>query len=317
MSLPFSHKDGNAGAISLRRHAVGGSLDNGKISPSNLFVREDKLVILIHGFNVTEEAANLSYDHFERYLSPDVRSRIVRLYWPGDTSTVADSERGEQGLLSRVISPICYMAKPKTALGASQLLRDLLKEAFRARQANGRNSPLEICFIAHSLGCRLTLEALERLIVTKGTNSELPFTLLMAAAVPQYAVTGSGSFTNMINQLDHLWVLHSSDDKVLKRFFRPGQLAEHAHFPDFRLSVRRALGRRGMPSTDRIKVLGGSWDHSDYWPDADIARAVDDQLTDMPRSGTAFDILSRNISERHVLARRTEDRAMAEITPLW
>lgn len=317
MSASFSHRPGNAGAISLRQSVVGGKLDAGKVSPPDLLTRENRIVVLIHGFNVTQLQADKSYDEFERHLSPEVRSRLVRLYWPGDSSTRADASRGMQGRISKIISPLLYMLKPKVAVQCSKRLRALLSEAFRARAQGGRNAPLEICFVAHSLGCRLTVETLERVVVSGGSNAELPLTVLMAAAIPEYAVTGDGAFVDMIDALPQLWVLHSKADKVLRAFFRPGQLMESPLFPDFRLSVRNALGRKGVASNARVKVLEGVWDHGDYWPDGDVARAIDAEVSGRPMAGPAFAALERVVWERTVAARRTEAREIRDIPTLW
>jgi hypothetical protein len=323
LSEPFTHHTGNAGAISFRQSVVGGRLDKpGKVSPTDLLERDGRIVVLIHGFNVTQDDADLSYDNFERHLSESVRKQLVRLYWPGDSSTIADTARGRQGQITKIISPLLYMLKPKVARLSSQLLIGLLTRAFQARYkvSQDKPKPIEVCFIAHSLGCLLTLETLERLAVSQGTNIELLLTVLMAAAVPEYAVTDDGSFAKMIENIPQFWVLHSREDKTLSRWFRPGQIFEHSMFPDFRISVRRALGRKGMPSTDKIKVLEGTWDHSDYWADRDIARAVDAQLTGRRpdfQPFEPFDTLSREIRGRPVQERVCEARVARETMPLW
>jgi len=307
----FQHKQGNAGAISLRSHSVGGTVrDQADTSPPDLLEEASRLIVFVHGFNVTEVDANDAYDLFERHLSPGNRARVVRLYWAGDTSTRADSLRGQRGWISKMISPISYMWKPKPAMRSSQKLARKLKKAFVHRTQNRKNEKLELCFVAHSLGCLLTLETLYQ---AHDSASELPLVVLMAAAVPQYLVTGDGQFTEMIAELPKLWVLHSQRDTVLSRFFRPGQFFERAPFPDFRFSVRGALGRKGMPGNDRISVLKGTWDHSDYWPDRDVAEAVDSELSNRWPERQAFAMLTRKVWERPVQPRLASRRTITEI----
>lgn len=307
----------HANSISLRTTIVGGILTDPKVDPTDLLIDKDQILLLMHGFNVTQEDASISYAHFENQLTDSVRDRVVRLYWPGDTSTQADSRRGQQGTLSKYLSAAAYSWKPPIARQSAQKLRDLLQRAFDERNKLGRNKPLEICIVAHSLGCRLALEMLERILIVRGRDAELPLTVLMAAAVPEYMVMGTGGFASMVDRLPKVWILHSRSDKVLSRWFRSGQLVEHASFPNFNFSARRALGRRGMQSTERIKVLEGEWDHSDYWVDRDVAGAVDSTLAGRPKFGAPFETLARLVWERSVSARRAERREMAEIAPSW
>ena len=314
MEEALACREGNAGAISLRSAIVGGTVrDKPEVSPPELFRDARRLIVFVHGFNVTKEDADASYDAFESGMSRDSRQEIVRLYWPGDSSTRGDSARGEQGLLTRIISPLSYALKPKRALQSSQKLRQLLMEAFEARAKRRRNDKLELCFVAHSLGCRLTLEGLERAIIAKGSIADFPLVVLMAAAVPLYAVTGEEAFAELMKDLPKVWVLHSRRDATLRRWFRPGQLFERAAFPDFRLSVRGALGRRGMQGSASIKVLEGIWDHSDYWPDRDIAEAIDVELGGTRPEHHVFENLSRKVAERAVRERTARQRAVAQM----
>lgn len=313
MALARFHHEGDAGAISLRQTVVGGQLDDGKISPPELLVDADRVLVLIHGFNVTQGDADRSYDEFVNHLSTDVRTQVVRLYWPGDAATKADTARSARGFFSRVKSAFSYPVTPEVAIESAQQLRILLMRAFRERQAQGRNRPLEICFVAHSLGCRLTIEAIELLLGATGTSAELPFTVLMAAAVPQFLVT-SGRFRNTIAQLPRLWVLHSRSDGVLFWAFRPGQILDT---PWHRVRSVAALGRSGIVSSERVSVVEGQWGHSEYWRDRDIAEAVDTELSGRRSHGSAFKSFERRIWQREVDERRSEARAVAPLAPAW
>jgi hypothetical protein len=299
----------NAGSISFRQNIVGGLLtdDDGVIDPPDLLVDNDRILILVHGFNVNQAEADRSYALFESRLSDEVRERVVRLYWPGDTATAADMLRGDRGQISAALSALAYIVKPPVAMRSSQKLRNLFQRIFGERRAAGRNQPLEICIVAHSLGCRLALETLERVVIASNTDARLPLTVLMAAAVPTYMVTGTGTLAEVVGKLP-LWILHSTDDTVLQRWFRPGQISERAAFPNFRLSVRGALGRKGIPGSSTLRVLEGQWDHGDYWPDQDIAEAVDAELSDRRCYSQAFEVLERKIWERRVSERRIEAR---------
>ncbi|WP_454890515.1 alpha/beta hydrolase [Sphingopyxis chilensis] len=308
MELAASLRPEIAGTISLRQAVVGGLLDAGKMSPPDLLERENRIILLVHGFNVTQPDADAAYELFEGNLSPDLRGRIVRLYWPGDWGTRADAARGQPSLPSKIISRLAYPFKPRTAERSAQRLRTLLANAFRARSKAQGAKPLEIAVVAHSLGCRLAMEALELIIDSSGTNVDLPLTVLMAAATARSTMIEDGKLTNMIEQLPQLWILHSKSDAVLWGAFRPGQLFDSPLFP---LHLRGAVGRQGIPGTSHIKVAKGRWGHGDYWPDADIARAIDAELADQRSLEVPFAQLERILDERIVTPRESRQRRVA------
>lgn len=308
--MAVRHWDDDTASISLRQSVVGGQLSDGKITPPDLLVTSDRIVVLVHGFNVTKEDADRSYDHFVTHLSSDVRAQIVRLYWPGDRAVEG---RGLRGKLSAIRSKLAYAVKPETAIESAQALRLLLRRAFEERDYQRRNVPLEICFVAHSLGCRLTIEAIELLLGVPRTSAQLPFTVLMAAAVPQFSVT-TGRFRNSISRLRKLWILHSKSDGVLSWVFRPGQWLDT---PWHQFRGTAALGRTGIAANEQISVFEGSWGHSDYWRDRDIAIAVDTEISGRRAPGWAFATFERRVWEREVEGRRSEARTLAPLTPIW
>lgn len=289
----------NVSFISLREVAVGGAVrKHARVVPPDLFKKTDRLLLLVHGFNVAETAAKDSYSDFEANLSEEVGARVVRVLWPGD---------------ARWFSKFSYPKQPRRARRSAQRIVELLAEAFagRAEKAAPLQPPkLEIAVVAHSLGCRLTLELLERVWIASKSLVRIPLVVLMAAAVPRYSVRRGGDFDIMMANIPRVWVLRSTEDKTLRRFFRAGQLLERPFGSFWRLTLRGALGRGGMKPQSNISVLRGTWDHSDYWGDRDIADAVDDELLGRRRYTRPYRALKRKLRLRKAEIRRLEARRL-------
>ena len=126
-----------------------------------------------------------------------------------------------------------------------------LLAAYLRRAAQGRCVPLQLSFVAHSLGSLVVLETLKLL---RGDREKIIIrdVLLMAAAVPEgFCVPGElygNPFSSDANEV----ALYSRDDGVLNHAFQIGQeIADR--FPENR---RRAVGSTGGPWS-RQGVNGG------------------------------------------------------------
>ncbi len=213
-------------------------------------------LVLVHGFNNHEGEAAEAYLGFRRRQCQVFRDvsleglekRLGDTFWPGDAKWF-----GPLDWLDFMIYPVAV----GVAEDAAPLLADLL----------WRMPNLErVDFIAHSLGCRLTLETLT-LLQQRG-HPAIGRVCLMAAAVPCDMLEPGGHFERTLWNLQiagtEIRVLHSMMDPVLQFAFPPGQTL--AGEPSM-----RALGRYGPPpdmpgrgatvSEHRVYNAG----HGDYW----------------------------------------------------
>lgn len=210
----------------------------------------DHWTIWIHGFN---NRANDAKETWSRTLMGLLQlqsktQNIVLLYWPGDYG------------FTRAWSALNY---PRTIPIALETAGELVRYLETVNKF--RETPLELSFVAHSLGSLVVLETL-RLIREQRVNINVREILLMAAAVPEGFCMPSENYGQRHGKSTAEHVLYSQHDFVLKTFFRPGQLIG-GHFPTER---RRAVGRTGGPGAGD----GQRWNsaehmfgfaHGDYW----------------------------------------------------
>jgi hypothetical protein len=231
--------------------------------------------MFIHGFNNSEKAAAATWrGTAEELLRCQVDlGAVVLFYWPGDYS------RWE------VVSAMNYPGTVPIAEETAELLA-----AYLRRTAQDRRVPLQLSFVAHSLGSLVVLETV-RLLRTARANVIVRDVLLMAAAVPEgFCVPGEAyghPFSPEANEV----ALYSLDDGILKMFFQVGQEIAY-RFPENR---RRAVGRSGGPGAGRGQRWAAAahmdgFDHGDYWKKpasvAEIARIVAPNRGDpIPSSG--------------------------------
>jgi hypothetical protein len=168
-------------------------------------------------------------------------------FWPGDAEW--------PGLVDK-LDLLCYSKAVPVARDVAPKIADYL------RQRNNENDVLIVHFLAHSLGCRVTLEVIDSL--ARNGGPKVGKVCLMAAAVPTFKVCPGGSLYNAVTQASQLRVLFSPADPVLGGAFPPGQTiarGDEGFFP-------QALGLNGdIPSMsgkiDRDHIDGAR--HSDYW----------------------------------------------------
>jgi len=311
-NFAVAHPDGVAGSISLRAARVGGALlETAKVEPPWLLRRARRMVFLVHGFNVSANEADSSYLAFERGLRREVRAEVVRIYWPGDAALRSDTARERKGPISQALSGLSYLVKPKVARRSSEKLIRAIGPELKRRAGRGSSNALKITIVAHSLGCRLALETVRLFAVNPMVD--MPLVVLMAAAVPKYEVLPpNGTYCDAISELERVVVMHSFRDTVLSRLFRPGSAPDR---PLHGWRQRGALGRSGIPATDKIAVVEGEWDHSDYWPDSEISSAVSGYL-DNRGDRTGFERLARSLAERRIGARALGRRSFHSVSTI-
>lgn len=217
----------------------------------------DRRILLIHGYNVAERSGQASMAQLRQALTEGcsyLASQIMTITWPGNESWLKGG-------------PAAYFAKVGVARAAGRLLY----EAIAAEHRRGMGSR-ELVIIAHSLGCRVTLEFMSHLDrAARPPRLDKIIVMLMAAAVPTDLVD---LFTAARRNADEIIVLHSTDDKILRRWFRVGQWAAgEGNFPE-------ALGHAGNPHTPpwsfNQQMVG--YDHGDYWEGLQTADVIGEQL---------------------------------------
>lgn len=274
--------------VTLRMDSHGGGLTRELRGTAAAFKPRRYAILLVHGYNVDEDSAYSVYRKFKKKLvalSPRIDVDIGFVYWPGD---------GRVPLLRA----LKYPEKVGIAkLGSGQLA------GYISRLRSFGNRSCQVVVIAHSLGCRLVLEALNKL----SSKTNIIRIFLMAAAVPVKAVKNKGHLALALKETRQRSVFFSLDDKVLKRTFGVGQMAakgERGIFPE-------AVGLRGRPErgvwTLREPMIG--YGHSDYWDSQVIAQYVVNALfgtTPKPKP-------ARSEPERRIITRLhagLEGRAM-------
>lgn len=239
--------------ISLRSDRKGGPLRKRLLATEEAFKPRRRFFFLVHGYNVSENEANVAYSSFEnkikKYSTP-LWKDICRVYWPGDSSF--------KGL--RVA---WYPFKINPAKKAGELFAEYIggRSGLKGREC-------EIIIVAHSLGCRLVIEAIQNL---RFFSSKFTV-ILMAAAIPVSLVTNNPHVYNTLKGRYKSHVFFSKSDKVLSIAFRLGQCfspGERELFPE-------AVGLKGKPEkgvwTSGIEMQG--FGHGDYWNSDESAQQV-------------------------------------------
>src|SRR6185295_13943906 len=97
---------------------------------------------------------------------------VVEVYWPGDAAW-------------GIASALFYMGSIGHAVETAGQLADLL-----VRTAQEQTGLLQVDVVAHSMGCRLTLELLKALGARNAGTVSVRRVVLMAAAVPVHKLEG-------------------------------------------------------------------------------------------------------------------------------
>jgi hypothetical protein len=244
--------------FTLRDRSVGGSVSEAVRELTPPFPQgRRRVVILVHGYNNTQDAARRSYNAFTddlTTLSPAAGSLLADiggLYWPGDVA----------------LGPLSFISYPTEIAPALESARKLA--TYLRMLAGPGGTPTEIFFVCHSLGNRVLLEVLDLLAADPPWLVQVATVVLMAAAVPVDMVGARGALRPGATLPGKTLVLYSRDDNVLHWAFPLGEAAAgEGLFPT-------AIGRFGQPPgvwTERRELAGD--DHSDYWGDRRAAVLV-------------------------------------------
>lgn len=189
-----------------------------------------RLVILVHGFNVDMASARETYEEFLRRLETQAWPAPLERYgaffgfhWPGD-------HRFKPALVAT------FPVRIAEAQVAGQQLARLIRRCLRSDQ--------EVFFIAHSLGCRVVMEALYAIAAMEADEvvglAPVRGVFLMAGAVPYQKCEGVQIFRRRDPERPRDWVIHSARDLVLRVPFPSGEWL-HGE------GGGEAIGRHGLP----------------------------------------------------------------------
>jgi esterase/lipase superfamily enzyme len=239
--------------ITLR--AVGGVAAQAS-AIDDFYESRDRMLLLIHGYNVTEDEAVRACRSFRKdlaYYSPVLLNKTFVCTWAGNWRMPP-------------IRPAAYPFMLKRARESSTTLYEAIQSWYRKPYA----SP-ELVIVAHSLGCRLTMEMLMAMRARGRPERLRKLTvILMAAAVPTEYMAPGGILHDALAVSDTVAVFYSPADSVLKWYFGLGQsLARDGKFP-------KAVGLNGDPKNagwTKVEHMR-SYDHGDYWRELEMAEKV-------------------------------------------
>lgn len=215
-------------------------VDNSPVPPPDLaLVGCTQVTFIVHGFNVEEQSGRESLTKLARELDAiEPASAIVFVLWPGDSP----------------VGPLSY------SFTEGKQANDTGLELARFIEAQvGNTVPLN--FVAHSLGCRVTMETLTRLNkMSDGDRDEYPVgqVCLLAAAIDDCSLSLPNKYKQAAERAQRILVLSSVEDKVLKFIYPLGDLLQSFIYL-FRETAGLALGYRGPRAyKSRRKIAGKS-----------------------------------------------------------
>ncbi len=223
------------------------------------------MVLLVHGFNNDSAEAKESYFTMRRNLNNvlqfcgadegrrrEIQRSIWELYWPGYEPLTSTGPRGmKRSTAESAASAGGYFLEVNKA-------RDWVPRELAAYLRDA--APSEIFFVGHSLGCRVILETINRLIVQQSIL--LSGFLLMAGAVPVDFLTRWGKLRQAADAVKRRYCFYSWKDTVLSVAFPPGQLLAGEQ-PLYGLPV--ATGLTGWPGRLYTGQSNTRLGHGGYW----------------------------------------------------
>jgi pimeloyl-ACP methyl ester carboxylesterase len=239
--------------LTVRSNIFGETIsDRVQVKGSSLDYLAPRLVILIHGFQNSTEKARRSYEGFRGALraalwlgDENVLGSFWEFHWPGDHP-------------SGIVSLATYSVRVPEAREAGRLLADHLATM---------NERQEVVLVAHSLGCRVALEAVK---FVRGNHSyrgaSIRAVCLMAAAVPDILCVGEGRpfALNLSGCTEH--ILFSARDRVLLLAFSVGQYLYG--------EKGTAVGLHGTPRGRWPRTMSTTLGHSGYWSSFHVAEYI-------------------------------------------
>lgn len=157
------------------------------------------VVFLVHGYNVNRERGRVGLNHLADFLTEPADGAIVAVLWPGDSFF---------GVLSY---PFEGTDADDTATEFARFIKDVLRPGTR------------LSFVTHSLGARVGMGTLERLI---GQAYPVEQVCLMAAAIDDFSLAAPGEYRRATTASGRVAVLSSTEDKVLSLAYPAGDLIQ-------------------------------------------------------------------------------------------
>jgi hypothetical protein len=213
-------------------------------------------VFLVHGFNSVRQDARASYEYFRGRLSEHLRTienSLIYVYWPADWALQA-------------ISPLSY----RDMVGLAVFLGPRFAKALMKFSGPG-GGECELVIVAHSLGCRLVLEALTALRKTPDWHRFRITLILLAAAIPVPLVASDPDSRTALGELAMAGVCFSAADRVLDWAFRLGETRPGLFMPE-------AVGLHGAPARMWSSRLKMNLRHTQYWQSRAVASYVAGRL---------------------------------------
>lgn len=237
----------------LERYDVDGKLAEEGNSAGDSLRQASRVVFVTHGYNVNAEEGRVGLRNFASFLELSEDDAVVLVLWPGD---------------KRILSTLSY---PLQGNNADETARHLV--LFIAER-NIIQKDTQLSFITHSLGARVGMETVKRMLSKRGYNFEQ--VCLMAPALVDYSLSNAKEYQEATDSCGRVAVLASRMDLVLAGAFPLGNLLEV--FPLMRKrTVGLALGWHGprnhrsgkVPDNvfhEQISVSNGVG-HGDYIPE--------------------------------------------------
>jgi hypothetical protein len=211
--------------------------------------RRDLYVFLVHGFNVRGWAAEVGFGTFrENALAVSARlaANMLSVTWPGK---------------------LAYWEAIAVAKESAVLFAEHLASLGRVDRR------IHLVLVGHSMGCRVILETLERLMRKPGALDNVDLDVfLMAAAVPTDLVRAGGRLHPAATTSTIRMVFYSAIDQALL-VFPIGQRIAAASEPEEGF-YPQAVGWKGGPEgvwTDRERKW---YLHGQYWTSKPVVQAV-------------------------------------------
>ena len=300
-------------ARSLRFHE-GQILEPGGGSPNG----SRRIVLLVHGYNNDKDEAEKSYGALMEKLPhgrESLADQVWWFFWPSYVerltgaatdapTTVVSSARGTESNAALSMPTYAWQV-----LKAREVGRALGRYVRGLERREG--VPTEVVFVAHSLGCRVVLEALRELLdgsTEENERDRVPCVCLMAAAVPTFMIDEGERLERAAALPQASYVLHSRSDVVLQWAFRGGQGAasllvtlgftgalEDTERADSEGVYPEAVGRNGRPRSVWLRRADTGLGHSGYWKHRSTAptvlRAISGRsISELPQSGASDDV---------------------------
>jgi pimeloyl-ACP methyl ester carboxylesterase len=253
--------------ISVREKASGGPVAPSVTEEGGHLDGNDRVLILVHGYNNSFTDALDNYGVFFDHLAANFATYIgqtAEFFWPGDSPL-------------KMISILSYPNQIEPAIESAQRL-----SVYLWNLKGARNGPMEVSLVGHSLGCRVVLELLALWTGGMPPNIRLGAVALMAAAVMVKHVDQGGQLRAAATLSGNSLALHSQGDAVLHWAFPLGETAAgEGFFPT-------AVGRSGGPlqtwkqRLPMATAAGKAYGHGSYWPGDESSNAVISVLGGVP-----------------------------------